>query len=206
MNTKIDLKKEWKQLYSPSAKAPSLVEVPAANYLMIDGQGNPNQNKRFTEAIETLFPLAYAIKFLVRKETAIDYGVMPLEGQYWGTPVGQTHFREEDKDLWSWTLMILQPEWVSQAIYQEACLQVQRKKDVPLLPQLRFERFHEGLVTQILHIGSFNDEEANVIRMHQLAYESGYKLCGHHHEIYLNDFTRTAEERLKTILRHPIER
>lgn len=206
MTSKISLTAQWKSLYQPSAKAPALVQVPPANYLMIDGTGSPNNNPRFQAAIETLYPLAYSLKFAVRKIKDIDYGVMPLEGLYWGTPKEMTHFTEEDKARWSWTLMILQPMWVNQELYEKQYLDVKRKKSPPLIDEIRFETFSEGLVTTILHIGSFDSEEVNVLRMHQLAFDQGYELAGKHHEIYLNDFTRTAQEKLKTVLRHPITR
>ncbi len=206
MASKISLTAQWKSLYQPSAKAPTLVQVPPANYLMIDGAGSPNNNPRFQAAIETLFPLAYSLKFAVRKEKNIDYGVMPLEGLYWGTPKEMTHFTEEDKKAWSWTLMILQPLWVTKDLFAAQRMEVKRKKKPPLIDEIRFELFDEGQVTTIMHIGSFDSEEANVLRMHQLAYDQGYDLVGKHHEIYLNDFTRTAQEKLKTVLRHPIAR
>lgn len=204
MTEKIDLKKEWKMLYNPSAKAPAIVEVPAANYLMLDGSGNPNSAQRFKDAIQTLFPLAYAIKFAVRKQYEVDYAVMPLEGQYWGTPLGQTHFTDADKEKWSWTLMILQPEWVTAELVESVRQEVTKKKNPPLIGEIRFESFQEGTVTQVMHIGSFDSEAGSVERMHQLVYDQGYHLCGKHHEIYLNDFTKIAPEKLKTVLRHPI--
>jgi len=206
MARKISLTQEWKSIYQPSAKAPVIVEVPPANYLMIDGSGNPNNNPQFQAAIKTIYPLAYSIKFAVRKKSDIDYGVMPLEGLYWGTPKEMTHFTEDDKERWFWTLMILQPQWVSHELFEEQLLDVKRKKQPPLIDEIRFENFAEGLVTTIMHIGPFDTEEANVLRMNQLAFDQGYALVGKHHEIYLNDFTRTAADKLKTVLRHPIAR
>ncbi len=204
MSEKIDLKKTWKHLYNPSSKTPAVVAVPPANYLMIDGKGSPNSAPRFKAAIESLYPLAYNLKFTVRNQFEIDYGVMPLEGLYWGTPKGQTQFTEADKEKWSWTLMILQPEWVTAALFESQRIEVAEKKNPPLIDEIRFEAFNEGTVTQILHIGPFDTEAPNVERMHAVAFQQGYQLCGKHHEIYLNDFNRTAPERLKTVLRHPI--
>jgi len=206
MPGKTSLIDHWKHIYQPSAKNPVLVEVPTANYLMIDGSGSPNSNERYQAAIQTLYPLSYSLKFAVRKQKNIDYGVMPLEGLYWGTPKGQTHFTEADKELWSWTLMILQPEWVTPELFETQYKDVKRKKSPPLMDEVRFEAFAEGLVTTIMHIGPFDKEEPNVLRMHRLAFDMGYELTGKHHEIYLNDFTRTAPEKLKTVLRHPIKR
>lgn len=204
MSEKIDLKKTWKHLYQPSAKAPAIIEVPTANYLMIDGKGNPNKAPRFKAAIETLYPLSYDLKFTIRKNTGIDYAVMPLEGQYWGTPAGQHQFSEDEKEKWFWTLMILQPEWVTRDLFERQREVVAKKKKPPLIEEIRFEAFEEGTVTQILHIGSFDSEGPAAERMHAYAIQQGYHLCGKHHEIYLNDFTRTPADRLKTVLRHPI--
>jgi hypothetical protein len=204
MSPKTSLIDQWKRIYQPSAKEPALLEIPTANYLMIDGSGSPNSNPRYQAAIQTLYPLAYGLKFAVRKQKDIDYGVMPLEGLYWGTPKGQTHFTEADKELWSWTLMILQPQWVTQELYEAQFKEVKRKKSPLLIDEIRFESFTEGLVTTLLHIGPFDSEERNVLRMHQFAFDQGYELSGKHHEIYLNDFTKTAPERLKTVLRHPV--
>jgi|SRR5665648_87088 len=204
MSEKIDLKKTWKHLYQPSAKAPVIEAVPAANYLMLDGKGSPNTAPRFKAAIETLYPLSYALKFTIRKNTGIDSAVMPLEGQYWGTPAGQHQFTEADKEKWYWTLMILQPEWVTRDLFESQREVVAKKKNPPLIDEIRFESFEEGTVTQILHVGSFDSEGPTAERMHAYAIDQGYHLCGKHHEIYLNDFNRTAPERLKTVLRHPI--
>lgn len=204
MTTNIDYKKEWKELYKPSAKAPKIVNVPAANYLMIDGAGNPNTAQRFQDAIQTLYPLAYALRFHIKKTFNISYTVMPLEGQYWGTPKEQTSFTDADKDKWSWTLMILQPEMITPALFEEKREEVRQKKNPPLIDEVRFESFTEGAVVQIMHLGSFDDEGPTVEGMHQYAYEQGYELCGKHHEIYLNDFRKVAPEKLKTILRHPV--
>src|SRR5664279_5304750 len=102
---KLDLKKELKPLYQPSAKEVSVVDVPAMNYLMIDGEGDPNTAKSFADAVETLFPVSYAIKFKVKKGTlAIDYGVMPLEGLWWSDDMSS--FTVADKSRWKWTVMI----------------------------------------------------------------------------------------------------
>lgn len=206
MAEKIDLKKQWKDFYRPSTREPVIVDIPKANYLMIDGSGNPNTAKRFQDAIQTLYPLAYALKFAVRNQHQVDYGVMPLEGLYWGTPQGQTHFTDADKEQWFWTLMILQPDWVDQSLLSAVMPVVKRKKKPALIDEVRFERFEEGRCVTIRHIGPFDQEGPNVERMHAYAAAQGYELHGKHHEIYLNDFTRTAPEKLETVLRHPIAR
>ena len=206
MASKIDLKRNWKTLYMPSAKAPAIVEVPPANYLMIEGSGNPNTAPRFKAAVETLFPLAYSLKFAVKNKKGIDYGVMPLEGLWWNTQNGQLSFTEADKDQWDWTLMILQPQWVDAALFEAQRKDVAKKKQPPLIDEVRFENFHECSAAQILHIGSFATEGPTVRGLHEFALEQGYQLTGKHHEIYLNDFNRTAPEKLKPIIRQPVKK
>ena len=204
MTEKIDLKKNWKDLYNPSKKEPAFVEVPSFNYLMIDGHGDPNTSQEFKDAVSSLYPLAYALKFAVKKRLGIDYGVMPLEGLWWCEDMSK--FSTDDKSSWDWTLMILQPEWVTAELVEELRREVKQKKNPPKIDQIRFEEYQEGLVVCLMHIGPFADEGPNIQRMHEYAETQGYKKTGKHHEIYLNDFTKTAPERLKTILRQPIKK
>ena len=174
------------------------------NFLMIDGAGNPNTAQRYKDALASLYPLAYAIKFAVREQAGVEFSVMPLEGLWWGTSPGQTVFRDSDKDRWLWTLMIGQPEMVTAALVETMRQEVRRKKNPPLLDQIRFASFAEGLVVQIMHIGPYCAEAASVECIHRYAADQDYVLRGKHHEIYLSNPERTAPERLKTILRHPI--
>ena len=105
---KVDFKKRLKELYQPSAKEVVQVNVPALNYLMVDGEGDPNTSKQFADAVEALFSLSYTLKFMVKKGALeIDYGVMPLEGLWWSDDM--TAFATGDKAKWKWTLMIMQP-------------------------------------------------------------------------------------------------
>ncbi len=202
--TKIDFKKEWKHLYSPSKKAPVIVDVPAMNFLMVDGYGDPNTSQMFKDAMESLYPLAYPIKFTIKKTQGIDYVVMPVEGLWWAEDMSV--FTTGDKSNWQWTLMIMQPEYVSEEVVEEVRQQVAKKKNPPLLSEVCFESYHEGPVVQLMHIGPYAEEGPNIQRMHNFAQEQGYELRGKHHEIYLSDFRRTAPERLKTILRQPIKK
>ena len=204
MTEKIDLKKTWKDLYKPSKKEPAFVNVPSFNFLKIDGHGDPNTSQEFKDAVSSLYPLAYALKFAVKKRLGINYGVMPLEGLWWCEDMNE--FNTDDKSNWDWTLMILQPEWVTPELVEELHQEVKQKKNPPKIDQIRFEEFHEGLVVCLMHIGPFTDEGPNIQRMHAYAEAQGYKKTGKHHEIYLNDFTKTAPERLKTVLRQPIEK
>ncbi len=182
--TKIDLKKELKYLYSPSAKQVSIVDVPPMNFLMIDGQGDPNTAQAYHDAIEALFSVSYALKFMIKKGAqAIDYGVMPLEGLWWAEDM--TRFSTDDKSNWLWTAMIMQPEYVTESLIKEAIEQVTKKKGIAAAAQLRFECFHEGRAAQIMHIGPFSAEKPNVDRIHAEINTQGCRLFGKHHEIYL---------------------
>lgn len=198
---KRDLKKELKNLYQPSAKEFSVVDVPPLNFLMIDGHGNPNTSPDYTAALEALYSLAYTIKFAL-KTKGIDFVVGPSEGLWWMEDMHQ--FSQENKDRWDWTMMIVQPEEVTQEVFEDAKIQVAKKKVLPALPGLRLETYHEGLSVQILYYGSYSDEGPTIARMHTFIHESGCELRGKHHEIYLGDPRRTAPEMLKTIIRQPI--
>jgi hypothetical protein len=200
---KIDLKKELKHLYKPSAKEVVVVDVPPMSFLMIDGSGDPNTAQEYQDAVETLYAVAYALKFAVKKgEEAIDYAVMPLEGLWWTDDMSD--FSVDNKDIWKWTAMIMQPEYVTQDQVDETLPQVEKKKNPAALSKLRFEIFHEGLSVQVMHIGPWSAEGPTVERMHNFAKENGYELRGRHHEIYLSDPRRTAQERLKTVVRQPV--
>jgi len=201
--SKADLKKELKQFYSASVKEPALVEVPPANFLMIDGKGDPNLVPEFKEALEALYGLAYTLKFMLKKRgIGPEYSVMPLEGLWWVEDM--RFFSEQDKNAWFWTLMIMQPEWISQELFHEALREVAAKKKSPALARIRFEMFREGPAAQIMYIGPYSDEGPAIERLHAFIRERGYELSGKHHEIYLSDPRRSAPEKLKTILRQPL--
>jgi len=201
---KIDFKKELKYLYKPSAKKVEFIKVPEMNFLMIDGKGNPNTSKEFSDAVETLFSLSYTIKFMIKKgEMQIDYGVLPLEGLWWTDDMSK--FSVEAKDDWKWTVMIMQPEFVTDEIINEAIEKVKIKKNLPALAKVRFEKFNEGKAAQTLHIGPFTEEGPTIEKVHNLIKDNGFKLSGKHHEIYLSDIRRAAPEKWKTVIRQPVE-
>jgi hypothetical protein len=206
MATKIDLKVELQGLYRPSAKQAAIITVPEMNFLMMDGAGNPNTSLDYQQAVEALYGVAYALKFASKKALGRDYVVMPLEGLWWGTPMGQHLFSEEDKDKFEWTMMIMQPDFITSEMVNQAIAQVKAKKGLENLDQMRFTAFAEGLSVQILYFGAYDDEGPTIVDMHQFAFDKGYQLRGKHHEIYLSDPRRTSPEKLKTILRHPIEK
>ncbi|USF86377.1 GyrI-like domain-containing protein [Candidatus Endoriftia persephone] len=200
---KIDYKKEFKHLYKPSAKKVEVVDVPTMNFLMIDGEGDPNTSKSFQDAIEVLYPLSYTLKFTVKKgKIGIDYGVMPLEGLWWADDMSS--FSVGNKDEWKWTLMIMQPDLITKEMVQEAIEQVKTKKDPVSLPLVRFEFFDEGKAAQIMHIGPFSEEGPTIEKVHSFIEENGSQRRGRHHEIYLSDIRRAAPEKWKTIIRQPM--
>ncbi len=200
---KIDYKKELKHLYRPSAKKVETVDVPKMNFLMVDGKGDPNTSQAFQDAIGALYPLSYTLKFMIKRgELGIDYGVLPLEAIWWADDMSS--FAEGKKDEWKWTLMIMQPELITQEMVQEAIEQVRIRKNPVSLPLVGFEPFEEGKVAQIMHIGPFSEEGPTIEKVHSFIKEGGYKLSGKHHEIYLSDIRRAAPEKWKTIVRQPM--
>ncbi|MFX0208426.1 MAG: GyrI-like domain-containing protein [Candidatus Hodarchaeota archaeon] len=203
---KIDFKKELKGLYSGiSSKEFSIIEVPSLNFLMIDGQGYPGTYQEYQDAMEALYPLSYTLKFMMKKKGK-DYVVMPLEGLWWAEDMTVfTNEFMERKDEWKWTSMVMQPDFITREMIDQAVEEVKQKKDPVALPKVRFETFTEGLSVQILYFGPYSDEGPTIERMHKFIEEKGYKLRDKHHEIYLSDPRRTKPERLKTIIRQPIE-
>lgn len=203
--TKIDLKKEEKALYQPSAKAVAEIAVPTMNYLMIDGSGDPNTAAAYAAAVEALYAVAYALKFMVKKgDLAIDYVVMPLEGLWWAEDMHE--FTVEDKSSWLWTMMIRQPDVIRTPLVTEAIANVQKKKGLAALEKMRFAAYDEGLCAQILHIGPFHAEGPTVAKVHAYIEENGYALRGKHHEIYLSDIRRAAPDKWRTVIRQPMKK
>lgn len=198
---KVDLKKELKNLYGPSTKEITVVDVPAMNFLLVNGEGSP-ASPNYREAIEALFSVAYALKFMVKKAKGIDYSVMPLEGLWWAD--NMTKFSADRKEEWKWTAMIMQPKYVTAEDFEEAVEQVRKKKNSAALPRVKFESFKEGTAAQTLYVGPFSAEGQTIEKIHSYIKNSGHELTGKHHEIYLNDPSKTAPERIKTILRQPM--
>jgi hypothetical protein len=199
---KIDLKKDLKHLYQPSSKVVAQVDVAAMNYLMIDGEGDPNTSQAYADAVEALFSVSYAAKFMIKKSVAIDYGVMPLEGLWWADDMSR--FSVEDKGNWKWTMMILQPAFVTREMIENTIADVKKKKNPSAISKLRFETFSEGKCAQILHIGPFSEEGPTIQKVHSFIDSSG-KLRGKHHEIYLSDIRKASPAKWKTIIRQPMQ-
>ncbi len=204
--TKIDFKKQLRHLYQPSAKNFAVVDVPPMQFLMIDGHGDPNTAQEYKDAIEALYAVAYKIKFTSKKALGRDYVVPPLEGLWWAEDM-EAFTTARDKSAWDWIMMIMQPEWITGALFTSVLEQVQEAKNLPALPKLRLEAYHEGLSVQILHIGSYDDEGPVLHQMHhEFIPENSMQMNGKHHEIYLSDARRVAPERLRTVLRQPVAR
>lgn len=206
---KIDLKKELKYLYAPSAKKVEIVDVPNFHFAMIDGVirpgETPDSSQEFQDAIGALYGVSYTLKFMskLRKDNPIDYPVMALEGLWW-TDSGE--FDWNVKQEWKWTIMILQPDHITAEMFHEARQQLMKKRDTPALSRVRFEGFQEGLCVQIMHLGPYSEEARTIERMAAFAQENGLRFCGKHHEIYLGDPRRAKPEKMRTVLRHPVER
>lgn len=201
--SKADYKKKLKHLYHASAKDVVTVEVPTLRFLMVDGEGDPNTSKAYAEAVEALFSVSYAAKFMMKKESPEhDYVVMPLEGLWWVDDMA--NFDVNDKSTWKWTMMIMQPDVVSENVIEKAVGQVREKKKLPGLDRLRFGELSEGLCAQILHVGPFSEEGPTVERLHQYIDERT-GLRGKHHEIYLSDIRRADSANWKTIIRQPMK-
>jgi hypothetical protein len=201
---KTDLKRTLKHLYAPKAKEFVAVEVPEMQFLMIDGHGDPNTAPEYADAVAALYGVAYKIKFASKKGLDQDYTVMPLEGLWWAADMDT--YLTRDKSAWDWTMMIMQPEWITAEMVDEA-VEAVAKKGLAALPKLRFEPYDEGLCAQILHVGSYDDEGPTLARLHDAWLpENGYVENGKHHEIYLSDPRRVAPDKLKTILRQPIRK
>jgi hypothetical protein len=206
---KIDLKKELRYLYVPSARQVEVVEVPRFNFVMVDGKiepgASPGISPAFQQALEALYGISYTLKFdsKLRAENPIDYSVMALEALWW---VEQGEFDITRPENWCWTAMILQPDHITGEMYQDALTQLRKKKPGLALDRLRFESFQEGLCMQIMHIGPYAEEPVTLARMQAFAEQNSYLLRGKHHEIYLGDPRRADPSKLKTVLRHPIEK
>lgn len=190
---KIDHRKTLKHLYQPSSKQPFLVDVPTMNFLLMDGTGKPNGNG-FQQAASTLYPLAYTLKWMVRLERDIDFHVMPMEVQ-WNVNRETRQFR--------WTMMLMQPEYITAEFVYRARQKVLSKLDQPeLLDQVRFESLNEGKCIQFLHVGPYEGMDAALAQMVAVAEEQGYEVPKRNaHDIYLNDVRKTRSENLKAVMR-----
>ncbi len=206
---KLELRKQYKHLYSPSAKRVEFVDVPPLNFAMVDGivpaGVGPGDSADFQEAVGALYGISYTLKFMVKKraDDPIDYPVMALEG-LWAPASGV--YDPAACDAMIYSVMIMQPDFITPDHFEEARAQLLKKKPGPGPDRLRLETFYEGPSIQVMHIGPYATEPDTVARMDAFAEEHGYTLHGRHHEIYISDPFKTAPEKMKTVLRHPVEK
>ncbi|WP_405216041.1 GyrI-like domain-containing protein [Agrococcus sp. Ld7] len=202
---KVDLKRTLEG-YRAKPGEFRVVELPPLQYLMIDGRGDPNTADSFTRAVDALYPLAYALKFASRREQARDYVVMPLEG-LWSAASATAFTTERDKHRWEWTLLMLVPDWIDDALAAQAKAAVRAKGEPAALDEIRLETLEEGTCVQTLHVGAFDDEGPVLAELHDRCIpELGMRESGRHHEIYLSDARRVEQARRRTILRQPVTR
>ncbi len=199
---KVDFKKTMKHLYHPPGKF-GIVEVPEMQFVSIDGHGNPNTDQRYQDALEALFAVAYKIKFISKKRLAKDYTVPPLEGLWWAENM-DVFTASPDKSQWDWTMMIMTPDWITRAVFDDAVSRVRSGKNPAALDLVHWGKYCEGLAAQIMYIGAYTDEGPTIQALHEYITRQGYLLDGKHHEIYLGDPRRSAPEKLKTVIRQPI--
>ena len=206
-----DFKKEYKDLYLPKAK-PAVIDVPEMVFIMVDGKGDPNTSDAYKTALEILYGLSYSIKMSkmggARPNGYFEYVVPSLEGLWWGADGYFDGTNIINKDKLCWTSMIRQPEFVTEEVFESSKKALNKKKPELDLSLSRLVTFTEGLCAQIMHIGSYDDEPATIEVLEQFIAESDYKNDisegRKHHEIYLGDPRKTAPEKLKTVIRHPI--
>ena len=203
MAGKRDLKRELDQ-YQAKRGEFRVLDVPATQYLMIDGHGGPDSTE-FADAIAALYPVAYRLKFASKAELDQDYVVMPLEGLWWADdPVV---FATREKSAWDWTAMIMTPDWITRELFDRSLEEVAARNPAISSRDVRLETLEEGLSVQTLHVGSFEDETPVLAELHdRFLPERGLTPTLKHHEIYLSDFRKVAPEKLRTIIRQPVVR
>lgn len=180
------------------------VDVPTMQFLMVDGHGDPNTAPEHAAAIQALYPVAYTLKFHSKRELGRDYVVPPLEGLWWADDMA-SFTDARDKSRWSWTMMIMTPDWINHDTFAAAVEKVSAASAPARIADVRLATLAEGTCVQTLHIGSYDDEAPVLARMHdEVIPERGFRMTGQHHEIYLSDARRVAPEKLRTILRQPV--
>ena len=205
---KLDLRKQYKELYLPSAKEVVLVDVPELLFVALDGTVDagvrPGDSEAFREALGAMYGVAYGLKFMskLRSEDPIDFTLMAVEG-LWSTESG-AGFEFDWREPSLYTLLLMQPDHITAEMFEQAVTDSRAKRPNPALDRIRLERWREGPSVQIMHIGPYADEPATLARMDAFAKEHGYRFHGRHHEIYIGDPTRSKPESLKTVLRHPV--
>lgn len=206
-----DFKKEYKEFYMPKNK-PEIVNVPKANYIAVRGKGDPNEEGgMYQKALGVLYAVAYTLKMSYKTayqiEGFFEYVVPPLESFWWQDGVDGVDY--SDKASFHWISVIRLPDFITEKDVEWAVQTASQKKKMDCSPA-EFLTVDEGLCVQIMHIGAYDDEPATVAVMDAFLRENGYvNDLGRerlHHEIYLSDARKTAPEKRKTVIRHPIKR
>jgi hypothetical protein len=200
---KLDLYAQNKNEYTASSKNPQLVQTQRAKYLTITGQGEPGGDV-FQGRVGGLYGVAFTIKMTRKFAGKGDYKVAPLEGLWWAKGEPEEFWNRPRKD-WRWKLLVRTPDFVSGIDLQAARKSLRDKGKPPEFEEVTLESFEEGQVVQMLHIGLYTEEERTLARMKEFLQEHGLTIGGRHHEIYISDPRRTRPERLKTILRWPVQ-
>lgn len=200
---KVDLKKALDS-YQGRRGEFRVLDVPPHDYLMVDGQGDPNTSAAFAQAIEALYPVAYKLKFGSKSEHGRDYVVPPLEGLWWADDPS-TFVTGSDRAGWLWTLLLMVPDWLGASEVDAAITKAGAKNPPARLGDVRLETLDEGRCVQTLHLGPFAYEGPVLARMHnEVIPAQGLAMSGRHHEIYFSDFRKVAPEKLRTLLRQPV--
>ena len=203
---KLDLKKIMKEAFSASVKKVSFVEIPEMPFLMVEGKGYPENNLSYQQSFEVLYGVAYTLKFMlkfnenIRPENYSDYVIPPLGTQWW---MAEGDFDVNKPDLWCWNNLLMQPGFITPELIEIAKSEFRKKKNEVSTDRLKFEKFYEGKVAQMMHVGPYS--EAGMVAKQIIAEieSKGHKVCGRHHEIYFNDPRKTLPEKLKTLIRIP---
>ena len=200
---KYDIRKDLPALYSGRAGHIALIDIPPQTFFAVDGAGDPNTVPAYAEAVQALYACAYSLKFACKAQ-GCDFTVPPLEGLWWADD--WSAFRSRRKDDWSWTMLIAVPPFAARDAALQAVAEALAKKGLAAIRKVRIEEIAEGQCAQALHVGSYDDEAGLLCRLHdEFLPAHGLRERGKHHEIYLSDPRRTAPEKLRTIVRQPVQ-
>jgi hypothetical protein len=197
----LDDRRRLEELYLPSADDFVLVDVPDLQFVMIDGEGDPD-GEAFRQATRWLFAVIYPMKKVAKERMGKRFVEPPLEGLWWADDMND--FIAGNRGKLKWRLMIVTADWVDEEMFDQAVAKASERLGEPP-SSLRLERYAEGLSVQIMHVGPNSEEVATLVRLHhEFLPERDLVPRGHHHEIYLNDPNRVAPEKLRTVLRQPV--
>jgi hypothetical protein len=205
----------YESLLKTRKGAVDTVDVPEFGFAAVTGTGEPG-GAEFTAAVQALYSVSYGAHFRLKKLTGEATRVMLLEAAWWVDDPGQQDIvaavargeaamADSEHGSWRWQAMIMQPEPIGAELIAAAAAEAARKKNLPGLVRLRYARWAEGRCAQLLHIGPYAAEAPSIVRLHDAIAAAGYRPRGRHHEIYLSDPRRCVPEKLRTIIRHPVE-